>query len=123
MLASGNLPIQQIICRIEERKDRKTIVDTKKIKIRIGDVFINKSICYKITNINNNDNIICKKFNLKPLYFIPCSSDVCGIFRATACSHSYTVNSDILIHKSILFNTNNYYDDGEFIIQAIQHLY
>ena len=78
---------------------------------------------YKITNINNNDNIICKKFKLKPLYFNPRSSDVCGIFKATACSHSYTINSDILIYKLILFNTNNYYEDGEFIVQAIQHLY
>ena len=39
----------------------------KKINICIRDVFINNSIYYKKTNINNNDNIVCKKCNLKPL--------------------------------------------------------
>ena len=81
MLASVNFPIQQIISRIEENRDTMiSLIKSKNTHWRC--IYIYLLICYKIINIDNNDNIICKKFNLKPLYFNLCMYVVffiCGI--------------------------------------------
>ena len=121
LITSGYLPLKQIINRIEERKHRQSKPKIRIDKIKIGNVYIisEKQACQLINNI---DTPLCKLYDIKSIYKYPCNSCDVGIYSAISHGTKF-INKNHLIKRAIIIKTDKIYDEGEFIIQALQHLF
>ena len=121
LINSGFLPLKQLINRIEERKDIPIISKIKLNTIRIGNIYIiSENQACKI--LNNDHKPLCKIYNLTSQYTYPCDSSKVGIYSATPFI-SKCISRDNLVKLAIIIDCDTIYDNGDIIIQAIQHLF
>ena len=82
MTATGNKPLQQIIARLEERTNIKTLQEEHDVKhiIKINDVYINDNKYYKIIYIIDN-TFKCIVYKIEHLFLYPRKSSYVGIYK------------------------------------------
>ena len=121
LIKSGFLPLRQLVNRIEERKYIPLISKINLNKICIGNSYlISENQACKI--LDNGHKPLCKIYNITSLYNYPCDSNNVGIYSASPYI-SKCISRDNLIKRAIIIDCNTIYDNGEIIIQAIQHLF